>query len=334
MKLEATIDIAVVRQWLEVFCSLGVDRAGLLSILDCPESLIAERDSRLAQHRHNDMLQFGSQSCGIPGIALLAGVKTNPDNLGIVGHLMMNCETLLAAGRQIVRFSSLLCETIQWSVTSHADRYDIRYRQNPSTDYSVIGAEASLASCIGMLRFLSNKEIIPREVIFSHAKPDYFAVYDEVFGRAVKFDRDECLISISAADAELPIPHQQPYVLELLSKHAQQLFSKLDKGSKLTTQVRQLVCENLATGYVDIEHISSQLAMSRWTLTRKLKQEGTTFNDLVRQIRCELSRQYLREDKLSVSEVGFLLGYSESSAFLRAFRGWFQCTPGEFRASH
>jgi hypothetical protein len=294
LKLEPTIDIAAVRQWLEVFCSLGVDRAALLVVLHREESVILERDSRIAQHRHDDMLRFGSQSCGIPGIALLAGVKTTPDNLGIVGHLMMNCETLLAAGRQIVRFSSLLCESIEWSVTSHADRYDIHYRQNPTVDYSIIGAEASLASCIGMLRFLSNKEIIPLEVIFSHAEPDYSEVYDQVFGRSVKFNGGECLISISAADAELSIPHQQPYVLELLSKHAQKLFSKLDEDGRLTLQVRQLVCKNLADGYADIEHISSQLAMSRWTLTRKLKQEGTTFNDLVRQIRCELSRQYLR----------------------------------------
>ncbi len=334
MNIEPTIEVAPVRQWFEVFCSLGVDRAALLAVLGCQESLLLERDTRIAQQRHNDMLQFGTRSCDIPGIALLAGAKTNPENLGIVGHLMMNCETLLAAGRHIVRFSSLLCESIKWSITSHADSYDIHYRQIASANYSIIGAEASLASCIGMLRFLSDREIIPLEVIFSHPKPDYFGVYDQVFGRSVKFDGDECLISISAADAKLSIPHQQPYVLELLSQHAQKLFSKLDKASRLTTQVRQLVCKNLSDGYADIEHVSSQLAMSRWTLTRKLKQEGTTFNDLVRQIRCELSQQYLRENQLSVSEVGFLLGYSESSAFLRAFRGWFQCTPGEFRANH
>ncbi len=172
------------------------------------------------------------------------------------------------------------------------------------------------------------------EVVFSHPEPDYYGVYDRVFGCSVKFDGEECLISISAADAELSIPHRQPYVLELLSNHAQQLFSRLDEASRLTMQVRQLVCKNLTDGHVDIGYISSRLAMSRWTLTRKLKQEGTTFNGLVQQIRCELSRQYLREDQLSVSEVGFLLGYSESSAFLRAFRGWFKCTPGEFRANY
>jgi len=334
LKLEPTIEIAPVRQWLEVFCSLGVDRTALLAVLGCRESVILERDSRIAQYRHNNMLLYGSKSCNIPGIALVAGVKTNPENLGIVGHLMMNCGTLLAAGHQIARFSSLLCESIKWSITAHAEGYDIHYRQSSSLDYSIIGAEASLASCIGMLRFLSDKEITPLEVTFPHPKPDYFEVYDQVFGRPVKFDRGECLIRISAEDAELPIPHQQPYVLELLSNHAARLFSRLDKASQLTTEVRQLVYKNLTDGCVDIESISSRLAMSRWTLTRKLKQEGTTFNELVKQIRCELSRQYLQENQLSVSEVGFLLGYSETSAFLRAFKGWFNCTPAGFRASH
>jgi len=89
LKLEPTIDSAAARQWLEVFSSLGVDRTALLAVLDCEESLIAQRDSRLAQRCHNEMLQFGSQSCGIPGIALLAGVKTNPDNLGPSGFLPM-----------------------------------------------------------------------------------------------------------------------------------------------------------------------------------------------------------------------------------------------------
>jgi AraC-like DNA-binding protein len=323
-----------VRQWLEVFTSRGVDRESLLAILDCSDSMLHRRDARILTSHHHEMLKFGAEATGIPGIALLAGIQTTPDNMGIVGQLMMNCETLTHAGRQIVRFASLLCETIKWSILTKDNTCDIRYRAADSEQYSNIGAEASMASCFGILQALAEQELVPLSVKFAHSAPGYSEIYEQVFGAPVSFDQDECVIRIRRADAELPIPRRQTYALDLLKEHAAHLFSKLENSGKMTTQVRHLVAEHLANGEVFVEQISESLAMSRWTLARRLKEEGTTFNELVKALRCELAKEYLLDQHLSISEASFLLGYSEPRAFQRAFKEWYQCSPSEFRSRH
>ena len=85
---------------------------------------------------------------------------------------------------------------------------------------------------------------------------------------------------------------------------------------------------------VDIDLISEKLQMSRWTLTRKLKEEGTTFKQLLRDSREKLAQSYLRRQTESITEIASLLGYSEPSAFQRAFKSWTGQTPLDYRQAH
>ncbi len=331
---EPTIDVAPVQQWLEVLTGLGAERIKLLQSLGCDDSFLSKRDNRIATRCHHAMLHTAASEIDLPGIILLAGSKTSAQSMGVVGHLMMNCETLLDAGLQLVRYASVLSETGNWRIDKNQDGYDIRYQKtNHSETYPEI-EEATLASCIGVLRTLSGKQIIPQEIHFTHADPGYASVYENVFLRPVNFDSNECLIRIGNDDATLPIGNAQPYVQELLESHAQELLEKMRESDSISSKAGVLITKHLAEGTVNIESISAQLFMSRWTLTRHLKQEGVTFNDLVRDIRSQLAQTYLFDKNLSISEVGFLLGYSEVSAFQRAFRNWHQCTPSEYRTNH
>lgn len=326
--------MAPVHQWLEILVSFGADRNRLLHLLECDESFLLERDNRMPSRRHHAMLHAGAEQIDMPGIILLAGAKATAQSLGVVGHLMMNSATLLEAGHQIARFASVLSETGKWRIDKNNDSYDIHYvRADTSESFPEI-EEASLAACIAVLRDLAGKEIIPQAVWFTHPDPGYPAVYESVFGIAVHTGKAKCLLRISADDAQRAIPRHQSYIHDLLEHHASDLLEKLVNADSASSRVSQLVTRHLAEGRVDIESISTRMHMSRWTLTRHLKQEGITFNELVKDIRCKLAEKYLHDQKLSISEVGFLLGYSEPSAFQRAFRGWYQCTPSEFRTSH
>lgn len=97
---------------------------------------------------------------------------------------------------------------------------------------------------------------------------------------------------------------------------------------------QQLLCIELPTGEVDIDMVSTKLQMSRWTLTRKLKDEGTTFKRLLKETRQTLATSYLRQQTEAIAEIAFLLGYSEASAFQRAFKSWVGQTPLEYRQAH
>ena len=306
----------------------------MLSVLDCEEKELRQKDQRISALRHNEMLTVAASELRIPGIILQIGVQTTPERLGVVGHLMMNSATLLDAGHHIARFAGVLSETGCWHIYENPESFNIRYTVDHPSPFIQEIEQASLSACIGTLRALSKNKLIPISVAFTHPDPGYSDIYQRIFGIAVKFNMPECSIKISRADGLQPIPHHQSYLLDLLQQHAQELKKRLGTADQVTSKVRHLILEFLPRGQVDIEQVSERLHVSRWTLARNLKTEGTTFNDVVRGIRSEMAARYLSDDAMSISEVAFLLGYSEPSAFQRAFRNWYSCTPSEFRIQH
>lgn len=329
-----TIDVAPVAQWFDIFCSMGVEKTKLLAVLECQESELRQKDHRIATLHHNAMLNLGASELPTPGIILQIGVKTDPEHMGVVGHLMKNSQTLFGAGYQLMRYASVLSETGRWFIEDSESSFLIRYQIDNSPPYVREIEQASLSACIGTLRSLTSRPLLPLDVGFTHSDPGYAEEYEKIFGVSVDFERSECTMRIARADAMQTIPHHQSYLLDLLQEHADSLLDTLKSADKTTTQVRQLITTSLPEGKADIEHISEQLHMSRWTLARRLKSEGVTFNRIVKEIRSRLAAQYLADQKISVSEVGFLLGYSEPSAFQKAFRTWYSCTPSEFRNQH
>ena len=334
IKKQPTIDIAPVAQWFDIFCSMGVDKHKLLAVLQCEEQDLRRKDRRISALRHNEMLSVAAGELKIPGVILQIGVQTTPERMGVVGHLMMNSATLLDAGQHIARFAGVLSETGCWQIGEKPKTFEIRYTLNHPSPFVREIEQASLSACVGTLRALAQNQLVPTSVAFTHSDPGYREVYRRVFGITVKFDMPVCSIEISRADGLQPIPHHQSYLLDLLQRHAEDLKQQLATADPVTSKVRQLIIESLPKGKVDIEQVSERLHMSRWTLARNLRAEGTTFNDVVREIRSELAARYLSDDSMSISEVGFLLGYSEPSAFQRAFRTWYACTPSEFRIRH
>ena len=132
-------------------------------------------------------------------------------------------------------------------------------------------------------------------------------------------------MSLSAtADAELSA---------ILARHAQHLLEQLPPVNDFVAHVRRLVAEELAGGDPSAEHIAARLHMSARTLRRRLQEHGARHKLLLDELRRELAIRYLSEERLEIAEVAFLLGFSEASAFHRAFKRWTGRTPSDYRES-
>jgi AraC-like DNA-binding protein len=116
-----------------------------------------------------------------------------------------------------------------------------------------------------------------------------------------------------------------------LENHASVLQAKLRGSTTLAGRVRQLLAEGIREGEPEQHEIAKSLALSERTLQRRLQDENVTFADLVEEVRADLARMYLNDPSLAVFEVAFLLGYSEPSAFNRAFRRWTGKSPSQYR---
>ena len=123
-----------------------------------------------------------------------------------------------------------------------------------------------------------------------------------------------------------------PALSAILDRYAAALLAKLPKPENFTESVTQLIAEELHKSEPGIEAIASRLGYAPRTLQRKLKEVGTSYQELLDKTRSQFAAQYLQEKHIAISEIAGLLGFSEASAFHRAFKRWTGMTPSEFRA--
>ena len=133
---------------------------------------------------------------------------------------------------------------------------------------------------------------------------------------------------MEAVDKILPGSH--PQLAELNDQIMIEYLAKLDQDH-ISQKAKATIDDQLPSGNVTDEIVARSLYMSSRKLQRQLKKAGTTFNTLLNEVRQDLAKKYLREEDTSMTEIAFLLGFSESSAFSRAFKRWTGVSPTTYR---
>jgi AraC-like DNA-binding protein len=172
------------------------------------------------------------------------------------------------------------------------------------------------------------------EVWFTHARPASVVEYERTFGgNQIQFDAPWNGFVFPRAYLALVPRSADPNLHTLITRHAEAMLAELPKADSLTERVRDLLARELSGGNPTLRHIARAVSMSERTLTRHLEGEGTSFRDLLDDLRHRLALRYVRRSELSLSEIAFLLGFSQAAAFHRAFRRWTGQTPIEYRNS-
>lgn len=182
-------------------------------------------------------------------------------------------------------------------------------------------------------RRLTGLDLVPLEMGFQHSKPDDLSAYDRFFRSPLAFDRPVNEMRLDAALIQYPLVQADPGLCTVLDQYAEELLARLPQAESFLDSVRRVISQELRGGDPSLTAIAKQLGYAPRTLQRKLQEAGTSYHTLLDEMRRELSIYYLREAQIAVSEVAFLLGFSETSAFHRAFRRWMGISPGEFRRS-
>ena len=323
-----------VRMAFDVLLEKGVPRIALESALGLNRAELDHEDLRIPARNNLRLLKRGIEYLG-PSVVLELGASASPENIGIPGQIMRNCRNLREAIYQFLRYQRLSLPVSKMTLRNKADCVELVYTVD--TDLSEteqrILTEIDFSICIALTRKLTGSDLIASEIRFSYAKPDHVEAYHRSFGSPLKFDQTENVVVTDPNIGNRPIPGSYRYMKGILVGYAEELMAELETGTSFQDHVKRLIVEKLPKGYLDIEQVSGRLNMSRWTLARKLKKEGTTFHKLVSDLRSRLAVGYLQKSNLSTTDIAFLLGYSESSAFQRAFKRWTGQTPKEFKRS-
>ncbi|MEE9384148.1 MAG: AraC family transcriptional regulator ligand-binding domain-containing protein, partial [Nannocystaceae bacterium] len=194
-------------------------------------------------------------------------------------------------------------------------------------------AQFVIGSAVKAARAATARDVAIEQVRFQHEAPSDISEYERVLGAPAFFSSEYNEIVFANAALEVPHDRADPGLAAVLDRHGEAALSALPRVDSLADRVRSLLAKELQGGNPSADTPAERLRMSTRTLARRLTDEGTSHKEVLDDLRGELAQRYLGDPNLAIAEVAFLLGFSEPSAFHRAFKRWTGQTPSQFRSA-
>ena len=291
---------------------------------------LARPDTRLPHRVVMSILGAWVEQTGDHCVGLRAGASVEPGDLEAIEYAARSCATLREAIDCTARYMHLLHEAADVSLVDDGERALWRYRitdgvpqPRAANDFVIATAATFSMRCAAIDR-------APLEVHFMHDAPADLGQYSAFSASILRFGMPHNGYVIESAVLDRPTRGGNVRMHAAFDKYARELSERAALGAR--SRARNAIIARLGGGDMCMESVAASLAMSVPTLRRRLEEEGTTFTDLVDDVRRELAERYLRDPGRSISEIAALLGFAHAPAFHKAFRRWKGVTPSEHRA--
>ncbi len=269
-----------------------------------------------------------------PRLGVLLAATADPRRHGLLAYLASTSATLETAWRQACRFNGLWNEGVEVQVLAAGDEIAIELRPDTAS-----AAGEGLRQLLGLASVtlvrashdFSGGKATPLRVELACAAPLDAAPWSEACHAPVFFSAPLSRIVFAIGDAALPVVSADSVLAEILAGHATTSLSQLGGQPGWSGRAQAVIVGRLGKGASDLAAVAGALQVSERTLQRRLEEEGTRFNRIHDQARRSLALTYLRDRRLGIAEVAWLLDYVELSAFYRAFKRWTGTTPSEHR---
>jgi AraC-like DNA-binding protein len=290
---------------------------------------LARPETRIPHRLMMAVLESWVARTGDETIGLRAGVNVEPGDLDAVEYAARSCSTLREAIECAARYLHLIHEASEATLIDYGPHVLWRTRitdgvlqPRAANDFMIVAATRFAMRCVEDLR-------PAHEVHFMHAAPSDMSSY-AAFGESVlKFEMPHNGFVMDKTQLERPTRGANSRMHAAFETYVRELSDRAALG--IRSRAREAITLRLGTGDMCMEVVAAALAMSVPTLRRRLEDEGTTFTDLVDDVRRDLAERYLREPQRSISEIAILLGFAHAPAFHKAFRRWKGVTPSEHR---
>ncbi len=288
--------------------------------------------------RLNDFCTLFEQAAartGFDNFGLWFGNQFQPRDLGLWGYAAISAPTLGAAMDNLVQ---LFC----WHQDSTLMTFSRIEENLVSLQYRIEAcdilerrqdAELSLGMFLNVIREACGPTWSPEEVHFEHPRPAEWKDHERAFGAPVYFAQPSNALVFRTDVLDRPMPARDLTLMTLMRNCLIELGREPAGPRSLIDAVRNAVRNHLPRGYPTLETVSDELRVPASAIQRALSPLGVTFKDLVERTRYDLALVYLKQRHLPLSEIAFLLGYSELSAFSRAMRRWTGRSPRQLRDS-
>lgn len=273
---------------------------------------------------------------GDPAFGLHLGERTAPRTYGLLGHLVANSATLGEALSNLASYQGIWSQAAGFRLERRRGRLTLRYWQTGGLhpERRRQESEQMLCALITAIRSAVGERLAPVEVRFEHSEPADRSEHLRIFGGRLLFGAATTELTLDTAILDRPFPEADAALVRLVRDQAEiELGRGLGEGPWLRRLQALVGAALLGSGELSLAAVAGAAGVGPRTLQRRLRDEGWTWRALVDESRVALARSLLEERRLSLAEIAFRLGYSQPSAFHRAFRRRTGLTPLAFRRS-
>jgi len=330
-----TIDAVWARLTVTQLEARGLLAPELLRKAGIKPHLLNQPYARLPFRQHAALLDLAAKATenGCFGLEL-AAKEADPRDNGLLVYTALSSRNFGEALRVLGRYFHVLNEAVDVSVTSSPEEVTLDFHfYDPGIAHPRQAIEFGAANLIRSARFLTNTRLCPAEVKFCHLRNHEISKFEKFFGCPVHFGRAHNSVRFEPRQLALPLASADPRLHGILTRYCNEIMAGREvRSPDLRHRVEKIVTRLLSRGEAETGSVAHELGISARTLARRLNELGVTFAGILDELRRDLALTYLRDANLGMSQIAFLLGYSELSAFSHAFKRWTGTTPGRWRA--
>lgn len=312
--------------------AIGVPARELAARAGVDLARLSDPEHYVAAEKMHALWELASQAHGEPDCGLRVGASIPGGAFEVMDYLLPSCATVGQAFEAMVRFFQIATTTARYRLVDRPSEPVIRCESELLVPGTVIHPQARdfafSALADRFRRMHPGFRLAAVELRGPPIAPS--ARYDEAFGCPVSFDHPTSCLVVPRDVWELTLPGNDAGLRGILERHAGHVARKAP-SSDLLERARAELAIMLGEGRAEVAVLARRLGMGQRTLQRRLAERGVPYSSLLDQARLSLARMYLDDQGLGVDEIAALLGYSEPSAFTRAFRRWTGVSPRAYR---
>ncbi|HKP58566.1 MAG TPA: AraC family transcriptional regulator [Polyangiales bacterium] len=328
----ATTSIRLVWPFLELSRKHGRDVSRVAERLGLTQAELDNPETRVPQALVADLLKDAVERSGERDIGLLAARWSDSLHFGIGEYVARTRPTLRSALDLYARYLPLLGDGAGFEFEDHGQAVSMRIWFSP--ELVIHEAAYEFAVAIGVLRarrIAGKPDMNPVSVNFMHARPQNTSRHERLFRCPVYFGAETTHVVVPREHLELRLPGAEPVLNDLLARQADAMLDRLPRADDVASRVRTLLGGELELTEASAPRIAKRLGMSVRTLSRRLDDEGTSFREVIDDVRKHVALRELTHDSRTLAELAARLGFASTQGFHRAFRRWTGTTAASVR---
>jgi AraC-like DNA-binding protein len=319
------------RLFLRELRGRNIDPQRQLALLGIPDPEHDELARSLSPAQFTAFLGLVEELSGDPDVGLHAGERMRPEDMDLIGLFIRSSPDARSAYERCAQYAGSIQQALDLEISAFGDMLICRQHM-PGLPASRTRSDYFLARTITLMRQLLG-HVEPLEVRLSYPEPPLTREHVRVLGARLLFDQREDALLFPSEILSRSMPHRDPVTAEILLRHLRQLpEARAAAAPNLAERTRQVISAQLQHGRATMQDVAGRLALSERTFRRQLRALGTSFQELLDEVRREQALHYLRSSSCSATELSGRLGFNGAPAFYRAFRRWTGHSLREYRA--